>query len=72
MFKCEKCNKTTQPREKLHRVPIMFKDVTYQTTRKKGKYETVVTSPGKNIVKEINVCEKCYQKIVRNNHEKEN
>ena len=69
MFKCEKCNKITEPREKLHKLPIEYKDVIYQYNQKKGKQENVITTYGKNIAKEINVCEKCYQEFLRGQNE---
>ena len=69
MFKCEKCNKITEPREKLHKLPIQYKDIVYQYTQKKGKYENVITTYGKNILKEINVCENCYQEYLRSQNE---
>lgn len=57
MFKCEKCGNNTKPREKMHRQPILFRDVTYEIKGKKGsvKYKT-----GKEIVKEINLCDDCF------------
>ncbi len=69
MFRCEKCNKVTEPREKLHRIPITYKDVVYQFTQKKGKNEKLITSYGKNISKEINLCEECFNEILRGQDE---
>lgn len=59
MFKCEKCGKITEPREKLVRKAIITRDKVYQTTFKKGIHKEIITTVGSEIVKEINLCEKC-------------
>ena len=62
MFKCEKCNKITEPREKQNKIPILFRDKVYQYEITKPNGKTYFnTSYGKEIVKEINVCEECYE-----------
>lgn len=59
MFKCEKCGRTTEPREKLVKKPIITRDKVYQKVLKKGIHEEIITTVGTEIVKEINLCERC-------------
>ncbi len=59
MFKCGKCGKTTEPREKLVKKPIIIRDRVYQTLLKKDSYKGIITTVGTEIVKEINLCERC-------------
>ena len=63
MFKCEKCKKNTAPGEKLHKYPIKFRDKIYQKEIGNGIRKKLVTSYGKEIVKEINICENCYAEV---------
>lgn len=56
MFKCEICGKATQPREKQYKKMVKTRNKTYSNL---DKYERVKTTKGSEIVKEINVCEKC-------------
>lgn len=69
MFKCDKCHKTTYPGEKLTKYPVKYRDKVYQIeyTKYRG---SVVTSYGKEIVKEINLCESCAFEI--NNQKNQN
>ena len=69
MFKCGRCHKITQPGEKLTKHPIKYRDRVYQTIDKKYKGSTVA-SYGKEIVKEINLCESCAFEI--NNQKNQN
>lgn len=59
MFKCEKCGRITEPREKLTKKPIITREKVYQQIIKKGYYGKINTTVGYEIVKEINLCEKC-------------
>lgn len=59
MFKCEECGKITQLGEKQHKKVIKTRKKIYYYTDKNGKERT---STGSEIVKEINVCEKCANK----------
>ena len=52
MFKCEKCKKTTAPGDKV-----------YQYEIGNGTRKRLITTYGKEIVKEISVCEKCYAEV---------
>lgn len=63
MFRCDKCGRVTEPREKLTKKTIMSRDRVYQNIVK-NKYNkpTVKTSFGEEIVKEINLCESCANK----------
>lgn len=63
MFKCEKCKKTTAPGEKLHKYPIVYRDKVYQYETGNGTRKRLITTCGKEIVKEINICEKCYAEV---------
>ena len=69
MFKCDKCGRITEPREKLIKKPILTRDRVYQQVIKKGFYEKVNTTVGYEIVKEINLCEKCALEGVNDNGE---
>lgn len=62
MFKCEICHKITEPREKLTKYPVKFRDKVYQKNHPFIKNK-IVTSYGKEIVKEINVCENCAEEL---------
>ncbi len=59
MFKCDNCKRITQPREKLTKYPVEYRDRVYQYERKR---RTIATY-GKEIVKEINLCEDCAKKL---------
>lgn len=59
MYKCNICGKTTKPREKMHKKAILFRDKTYINYDKKGREHL---SKGKEIVKEINMCDNCFKK----------
>lgn len=59
MFKCDICRKTTKSREKMHKVAVLFRDKTYISYDKKGNEKL---SKGKEIVKEVNMCENCFKK----------
>lgn len=69
MFKCNKCHKTTHPGEKLTKYPVKYRDKVYQIFDTKYKGSSV-TSYGKEIVKEINLCESCANKIANETEEK--
>ena len=59
MFKCGKCNKITKPREKMHKKAISYRDRVYEFKDRKGN---VSATYGREIVKEINLCEECFSK----------
>lgn len=59
MFKCDICRKTAKSREKMHKVAVLFRDKTYINYDKKGNEKL---SKGKEIVKEVNMCENCFRK----------
>lgn len=63
MFKCEKCKKTTAPGEKLYKYPISYRDKVYQHEIGSGVRKKIITSYGKEIAKEINICEKCCAEV---------
>lgn len=56
MFKCKICGKMTQPGEKQYKKIVKTRNKTYHNLDKYGKERI---SKGSEIVKEINVCEKC-------------
>jgi len=51
MFKCGRCGKTTESREKENRVVVAKRDTTYSNDGK--------NSSGWEIKKEISVCDRC-------------
>ena len=59
MFRCEKCGKVTKAGEKQNKKVIRTRNKTYTYTDKHGNEKT---SKGKEIVKEINICEECFSK----------
>lgn len=69
MFKCDKCNKTTRPGEKLTKYPVKYRNKVYQFDDTKYRGNSV-TSYGKEIAKEINLCELCAFEI--NNQKNQN
>ncbi len=56
MFRCELCGKVSNPREKQYKKTIQTRNKTYTYLDNRGRCRT---SKGEEIVKEINVCEKC-------------
>lgn len=60
MFKCEICKRVTKPREKQYKHILKTRSKNYYYINKYGKERT---SKGNEIVKEISVCEKCFQKL---------
>lgn len=60
MFRCEKWGKVTQAGEKQHKEIVKTRNKTYNHTDKYGKEKI---SKGTEIVKEINVCEECAERI---------
>ena len=69
MFKCGRCHKITRPGEKLTKHPVKYRDKVYQIMDTKYKGSTVA-SYGKEIVKEIDLCESCAFEI--NNQKNQN
>ncbi len=63
MFKCQKCKQTTKPNEKLNKVVIATreKEYTNKFIDKNGREQVKITN-GTEIVKELNLCEKCVKK----------
>lgn len=59
MFKCEMCGNITKPKEKQHKKTIKTREKNYTYL---DKYRNERTSKGSEIVKEINICEKCVEK----------
>lgn len=59
MFKCELCGKITKAGEKQTKKIIKTRDKIYSYKDKKGNEKESV---GKEIVKEINICEECAKK----------
>ena len=59
MYKCDICNEITKSGEKQNKKIIETRNKTYHFIDKYGKEKT---SEGTEIVKEINICEKCFLK----------
>ncbi len=66
MFKCERCNKISEPNEKLNKLITKTRPREYVNKYyKKGQEYTKVTE-GFEIEKEINLCSKCYEEMKEN------
>ena len=59
MFRCDKCKKITKPREKQTKKVVKTRTKTYYF---EDKYGNKKKKDGHEIVKEINLCEKCAEK----------
>lgn len=59
MYKCDKCHKVTKPGEKQHKKVIEVRNKTYYYTDKNGQERRTA---GAEIVKEINICDECFEK----------
>ena len=67
MYKCQKCGKVTKPHEKLNRLVTQTREKTYVNKfidRYGNECEKITT--GNEIVKEINVCGKCFEEVMNN------
>lgn len=59
MFRCQKCNTTTNPGEKETKIIIETRKVSYKKpSYDKGK-KFITTTHGTEIVREIKVCPRC-------------
>ena len=56
MFKCDKCKRITKAGEKQHKKVVETREKVYINIDKYGKEKRTT---GTEIVKEINVCERC-------------
>lgn len=72
MYKCQKCNKISKPGESINKFVVSTREKKYinKTTDKKGN-EYYKTTYGNEIVKEIIVCQECYDELVRNQPKKQ-
>ena len=59
MFKCEQCGTITKPGETQHKKVIKVREKNYKN---EDKYGNIKTTKGFETVKEINICEECFQK----------
>ena len=59
MFRCEKCRRITKTNEKQYKKVIKTREKSYKNENTYGK---VKETKGTEIVKEINICEKCLEK----------
>lgn len=66
MYKCQKCHKNTLPNEKCNKVVVATREKTYvnKVKDRKGK-EFEKISYGHEIVREINVCDRCYNNLTK-------
>lgn len=62
MFRCEMCGNVTKPKEKQHKKIIKTREKNYTYL---DEYGNKKISKGTEIVKEINICEKCYEERLR-------
>jgi len=62
MYKCDNCGKLTQPKQSILKVVVEKRNKIYGK-----KFDEVskkyVEIKGQEIVKELNVCPKCYEKL---------
>jgi len=65
MFKCEndQCKEITKPRQPINRIIVENRIKHYINKVKKGRKTKIIESSGKEIIKEIAVCPKCYRTI---------
>ena len=61
MFRCEKCGRITKPNEKQYKQIVQTREKTYKN---EDKYGNIKTSKGTEIVKEIKISEKCFERIL--------
>lgn len=61
MFKCQLCLKLSLPKEPVNKKVLLTREVEYQNNLydKEKEKEYVKISKGFEIVKEINICERC-------------
>lgn len=60
MFKCQKCNKLSKPKETQNKLLVESRNVSYNNIVKdKESKSRAITSSGWEIVKELTVCKKC-------------
>ena len=59
MFKCERCGRITNAREKQRKKVVEVRAKTYINTDKYGREQK---TSGHEIVKELKICEKCAEK----------
>jgi hypothetical protein len=62
MFKCELCNRSSQPREKSHKLVTKTRPRDYVNEHKRGLDKIKVTTHGWEIVEEIQVCKQDFDK----------
>lgn len=60
MFKCEQCGKITKAGEKQNKKVVETRKRIYCYIDKKGNEKV---SEGSEIVKEINICEECFEAL---------
>lgn len=53
MFKCEICKKVTKTGDKMHKKTILYRNRNY----------VYINKYGKEIVKELNLCDDCFRKV---------
>ena len=65
MFRCHKCNNTSEKGEKQNSIVLQTRPKTYEVKRKIKRKLVTKTYQGSEIVKEAKVCGKCYGKDLR-------
>jgi len=69
MYKCQKCGLFTKLGEKLEKIVTEYREKIYKKKNRKG-FE-VEAGRGWEIVKEIDVCQKCYKEHVETQQDDE-
>lgn len=62
MFKCEKCHRVTEPREKQTKISTITRPKIYENKCKHKNRKNIFVTYGEEIVKEISICERCAAK----------
>lgn len=63
MYKCEKCGKSTKPKEKILKVVAEYTEVEYGKIYDKKEKEYRIPK-GKQIVKEMKLCKVCFGRML--------
>ena len=63
MYKCQECGKISEPRETVNKLVTETRKKEYEFEVQKGRNTITKNSQGWEIVKEIEVCKECYNKL---------
>jgi len=63
MYKCQECGKISKAGETVNKIVTETRKKEYEFEIQKGRNTITKTSKGSEIVKEIEVCEECYNEL---------